>query len=179
MRISRFKQYTRINEMQNSTPEQYIKNALLKVKARLEQMFAQSPGGSGEVKKFGEKEKATGSIADLGVELESIEMSRFSRVLDNVKVKFSDEDNLYDLFIGIELSEGIPKDDKKFSVDDIKNCEITFKKYDKANPGEVLAEINDTVKIDDIDEDMLIELKIKLDEDAGEEPKDEFEIETE
>ena len=179
MRISRFNEYTRINEMHNDTPEQYIKNALLKVKAKVERMFAQSPGGQPDVRKFAQDDRSKSAIADLGVELESIEMSRYSRTLDNLKVKFSDEEYLYDLMIAIELSEAIPQNDKEFSVDDIENCVIKFKKYDKAEPGEVLAEIIDNVKLDDIDEDLLVELKLRLDEESGEAGEEEFEIETE
>ena len=179
MRIYRFMEYGRVNEAHNDPPEQYIKNALLKIKSKLERMFAQSPGGTPEVRKFGEKDKSPSTaIADLGVELESIEISRHSRNFENVRVKFSDEQNLYDLMVAIRLADALPSNDKEFSVDDIDKCVIKLKKYDKAEPGEVLAEIIDNVKVDDIDEDLLVELKLKLDEESGEEPEDEFQIET-
>jgi hypothetical protein len=182
MRISRFKDYGRINEMHNETPEQYIKNALLKVKHKIEKMFAGAPGSDEtQVRRFAQDDqgKSGSTIAELGVELESIEMSRYSRTLDNVRVKFSDEESLYDLMIGIELSEAVPEKDKEFSVDDIKNCVVKFKKYDKHEPGEVVAEITNNVKLEEIDEDLLVELKIRLDEESGEEEGQGFEIETE
>ena len=181
MRISRFEEYQGINEMHNDTPEQYIKSALLKVKRNIEKIFAGAPGSDEpKVRKFDQGEEgSTNTIADLGISLESIELSRHSRTLDNLRVKFSDEEHLYDLMIGIELSEAVPEKDKEFSSDDIKNCVVKFKKYDKHEPGEVLAELIDNIKLDDIDEDLLVELKIRLDEESGEGQDEEFEIETE
>jgi len=181
MRISRFKEYQGINEMHNDTPEQYIKIALLKVKRNIEKIFAGTPGSEEpKVRRFsqGEEGGSVNTIADLGINLESIELSRHSRTLDNLKVKFSDEEFLYDLMIGIELSEAVPEKDKEFSSDDIKDCVVKFKKYDRHEPGEVLAELIDNIKLDDIDEDLLVELKIRLDEESGEGEDEEFEIET-
>ena len=61
----------------------------------------------------------------------------------------------------------------------LKKCYIKFKKYDKHEPGEVLAELSKNIKIEEINEDFLVALKIELDEQSGDEEKDEFEIETE
>lgn len=176
MKIIKFSDYNKINENQTETPEEYIKNVLIKIKNKLQRMFQTSD--ESEVQGF---EQKTGEMnfAQMGVELESLEMSRYSRTLDNVKLKFSDEQFLYDLMIAIHISEAVPKNGKEFKSDDIKKCYIKFKKYDKHEPGEVLAELSKNIKIEEINEDFLVALKIELDEQSGDEEKDEFEIETE
>jgi len=176
MKIIKFSDYNRINENQTETPEEYIKTVLIKIKNKLQRMFQTSD--ESEVQGF---EQKTGEMnfAQMGVELESLEMSRYSRTLDNVKLKFSDEQFLYDLMIAIHISEAVPKNGKEFKSDDIKKCYIKFKKYDKHEPGEVLAELSKNIKIEEINEDFLVALKIELDEQSGDEEKDEFEIETE
>lgn len=176
MKIIKFSDYNKINENQTETPEEYIKTVLIKIKNKLQRMFQTSD--ESEVQGF---EQKTGEMnfAQMGVELESLEMSRYSRTLDNVKLKFSDEQFLYDLMIAIHISEAVPKNGKEFKSDDIKKCYIKFKKYDKHEPGEVLAELSKNIKIEEINEDFLVALKIELDEQSGDEEKDEFEIETE
>lgn len=182
MKIIKFSEYNRINENLTETPEEYIKIALLKIKNKLQKMFA-SDEEAEEVQGFEEKseEDSTSnmSFAKMGIELESLELSRYSRTLDNVKLKFSDEEFLYDLMIAIHIKEAVPKKDKEFKAEDIKKCYIKFKKYDKHEPGEILAEIAKNIKIEEIDEDFLVALKIELDEQSGEEDSEEFKIETE
>jgi hypothetical protein len=177
MRIVKFKNFFSINENINDTPEEYIKVVLLQIKKKLEKMF--ETDDTQEVRKFSEEEPGTTSFADMGVELESIEMSRYSKTLDNVKIKFSDEEFLYDLLIGIDIKEAVPKQDQKFDIKDIKKCFIKFKKYDKHDPGEILGELTDNIKIEEISQELLIELKLKLDEQSGDEEEEEFKIETE
>lgn len=178
MKVVKFSEFS-LNENLNDTPEQYIKVILLQIKKKLENIFAPEEEGDVEVvKKFSDEEEPT-TLAEMGVELESLEISRYSRTLDNLKLKFSDADFLYDLMIGIDIKEAIPKKDKQFDLKDVKKCFIKFKKYDKTEPGEVLAELTDNIKIEDINQDLLVELKIKLDEQDGESEGEKFEIETE
>ena len=178
MRIIPFSEYYKLNETINDNPEQYIKTILLQIKNKLEKMF-QTESEEG-VKKFSkEKESEEMNFAELGLQLQSLELSRYSKTLDNVKLKFSDEEYLYDLLIGIDIKEAVPKNDKQFKLEDIKTCFIKFKKYDLHEPGEVLAELTDNIKIKDIDEDLLVSLKLKLDEQTGEGETEQFEIETE
>jgi hypothetical protein len=71
------------------------------------------------------------------------------------------------------------KEDKKenFSDKDIKNCIIKFKKYDIEH-FELIGQIGPKkTKIEDINEELLVDLKIELDEEFGE-SDEEFEIET-
>ena len=54
-----FKYSEFINENLADTPEQYVFNALSKLKSKLEKMFAHAEADKeGEVKRFGEPEKA-------------------------------------------------------------------------------------------------------------------------
>jgi len=176
MKVTRFSEFRMVAEAVNDTPEQYVKIALQKIRNKIQKMFDQTAGQ--EVRRFGERDGAKGTLAELGIELESIEMSRYSKTLDNLKVKFSDEEHLYDLMIAIDLREAMPNGEDQFEADDIKECYIKFKKYDKHEPGEVLAEIIDNVKIKDVDEDFIVSLKIRMDEESGDEGGEEFEIET-
>ena len=84
-----------INENLEDTPEQYAFNALSKLKRKLEKMFAHSEADEkGEIKRIGEKDKENNnnmSFVDLGIQLQSIELSKYSKIYDNIKMKFSDE----------------------------------------------------------------------------------------
>ena len=107
------------------------------------------------------------SLTDMGLRLESSESSNYSAILDNVSMKFSDEDGWYSLFIGISLEEAKPEDSEKdFSDEDIKECSVKFKKYNLDD--NLVGVIGPrTVKCDDVNEEMLVNLKIELDEDSG------------
>jgi hypothetical protein len=181
MKIIKFNNFNRLNEDLNDTPEQYIKGALIKIKNKLEKMFEAPESDQNKIQNYSQKqeEESKTSLYKSGLEIESLELSRYSRTLDNVKLKFSDDEFLYDLMVAIDLKEALPKNGKQFNTDDIKKCFIKFKKYDKHEPGEVLGEITDNVNIDEINEDFLISLKLKLDEESGESSEEEFKIETE
>jgi hypothetical protein len=178
-RVYKYHEY--LFETMNDVPEQYVANVFRKLKKKFEEMFAFDYIEGGEVKKFGEvrdredkKEKM--SLKDFNLELQSCEFSKYSKIFDNLRVKFSDEQFLYDLLVTIDLKDAIPKDKEvDFSSSDIKECQLKFKKYDVDN-FELIGELTKTVEIEKIDEDLLVELKIEIDKDFGE--KEEFEIET-
>lgn len=189
MKIRRFIDF--VNEEFNDTPETYIESTLRQIKKKIDDMF-EFEGKSQEeqdqeqkpkfksaeaAKKEGEGKEKSMTLKDLGVRLESSEISKYSKQYDNLTVKFSDDAATYNLFIMIELKEAIPVDpDKDFSNDDIEKCYIKFKKYD-LDTFEVIGQITKNVKIKNIDEEFLINLKIELDEKFGEEGE-EFSIET-
>ena len=187
MKIRKFIEF--INEEFNDTPETYIETALKSIKKKIDDMFDfQKEEGEEEekpkeisvkaAKAEGKKKKESMSLKDLGVRLESSEISKYSKQYDNLTVKFSDDEATYNLFIMIELKNAIPKDpEADFSIDDIEKCYIKFKKYD-LDTFEVVGQLSKNVPIKDIDEEFLINLKMELDEnfDEGEE---EFSIETE
>lgn len=180
-KIYRYFEY--LKENIQDTPETYVESALRKLENRLKNMFETDKVEGGEVKKYGEvkdkerKEKGEMSFKDLGLELQSLELSKYSKVYDNVKMKFTDEKFLYDMTFTIDLKDAVPTDNTKdFSDKDIENCQIKFKKYDQDNFN-ILGQLTKTAKISDIDEEYLVNLKIEIDEDGGSE--EEFEIETE
>jgi hypothetical protein len=182
MRIIKYSEF--IKEEFNDTPEQYIEVALNKIKKRIEKMFdyedlEEDPDRViklDDVRKKDEEEKKV-SFSDLGLRLESSEISKYSELYDSLTVKFTDDLATYNLWIMIELKEGISKDpNKDFSNGDVKKCFIKFKKYDKVT-FDVIGQITKTVEIDKLDEDFLVDLKIELDEEFGDEG-DELEINT-
>jgi len=184
MKIRKFIEF--INEEFNDTPESYIKIALTNIKKKIDKMFEdqidledEKEGNSSIMKaKANAKDKSKITFRDLGVQLEDSEVSTYSKISDSLIIKFSDASFAYDLIFLIELKEGMPKDPTKdFSYKDIENCFIKFKKYDKETL-ELFDTLTKNVKIKDIDEEFLIDLKIELDEESGDEDE-KLEIETE
>lgn len=167
------------------TPETYVHTVLKKLKKRIEKMFTAAEVEDGEIKRFDQvegeekKEKGEMSFQDLGLQLQSIELSKYSKSYDNVKLKFSDEEFLYDMTFTIDLRDALPQDkEKDYSDKEVKKCQVKFKKYSLDDFELVAGPLVKTAEIDKIKEEYLIELKIELDEsDEGE--KEEFEIETE
>ena len=182
-----------LNEELNDTPESYVEVALKQIKRKIDKMFefqeneeqpedqpmSEEDDNSKSVKraKAESKDRSKMSLKDLGVRLESSEISKYSKMYDNLTVKFSDDDATYNLYIAIDLKEALPKDaTKDFSYKDIEKCYIKFKKYD-LDTFEVIGQITKNVEIKKIDEDFLIDLKIEMDDEFGDE--EEFKIETE
>ena len=182
-----------LNEELNDTPESYVEVALKQIKRKIDKMFefqeneeqpedqpmSEEDDNSKSVKraKAESKDRSKMSLKDLGVRLESSEISKYSKMYDNLTVKFSDDDATYNLYIAMDLKEALPKDaTKDFSYKDIEKCYIKFKKYD-LDTFEVIGQITKNVEIKKIDEEFLIDLKIEMDDEFGDE--EEFKIETE
>ncbi len=181
-KVYKYTEYLKENIL--DTPETYIHTLLVKLKNRIEKMFAYAEVEDGEIKRYGEvqdldrKEKGELSFKDLGLQLQSLELSKYSKVYDNVKMKFSDAEFLYDITFTVDLRDAIPNgNNKDYSDSDIKKCQIKFKKYSLNDFELVAGPLVKTAEIDKIDEEYLIELKIEL-EGSGEEGE-EFKIETE
>jgi hypothetical protein len=172
-----------ILESNYNSPESYVSDLLSKLKKRIESFFGDNVMDK-DVDSFDtsidrdKKESGKMSFQDLGLTLDSIEISKYSKMYDNLKFKFSDDQFLYDVTIIIDLKNALPEKDSEedFSTDDIKECFFKFKKYDTEN-FDLLGQLSKTVKIKDISEDLLISLKLELDEDSGSDEN--FEIETE
>lgn len=174
MQVKKFRNF--LNENVHDTPEEYVKMALTKLKKKIEKYFEVPPKSDGVIKlgdalKAGKEKKdnkSSISFNELGLSLESSEFSKYSSVFDSIKLIFKDEMNRYDLFITINLEEAVPKDkNKDFSENDIKKCFLKFKKYDLSKADELVGQINKNVEIDSIDEDLIVELKIELEEKFG------------
>lgn len=190
MKIIKFRDF--INEEFNDTPETYIVTALKKIKTKIDRMFDFQEEDQDEnpedenrevsaksikrAKEDSKKDKMT--FKDLGVRLESSEVSKYAKTCESLTVKFSDSEAMYNLYVMIELKNSLPEDpETEFTYKDIKKCFIKFKKYDLDN-FDVIGQITKNATLDDINEEYLISLKIELDEEFGE-GDEEFEIETE
>lgn len=180
MRVIKYNEF--IKENLQDTPENYISIVLSKLKKKIDRMFDYKEESEDQVLKPEELKKINSdnmSFKDLGVRLESSEISKYSKLYDSLTIKFTDDENTYTLIIMIDIKEAIPEDkEKDFDpLEDIKNCYIKFKKYD-LDTFDILGQLSKNVKIKDIDEDFIIDLKIEID-DKFDESEDEFEIETE
>jgi hypothetical protein len=171
-----------IKENLQDTPENYISIVLNKLKKKLDKIFDYREDSDDTVLKPEELQRVKSdkmTFKDLGVRLESSEVSKYSKLYDSLTIKFSDDQNTYTLIIMIDIKEAIPEDkEKDFDpLEDIKKCYVKFKKYD-LDTFEILGQMDKNVKIKDIDEDFIIDLKIEID-DKFDQSDDEFEIETE
>ena len=187
MKIRKFIEF--INEEFNDTPESYIETALKQLQKKIGKMFEdqtdleENEDEDVEKKSSIQKAKSKGkekklSFKDLGVQLESSEISKYSKMYDSLTIKFSDANATYNMLLLIDLKSGMIKDpEKDFSFEDIEDCFIKFKKYD-LDTFEVVGQMTKNVKIKDIDETFLVDLKIELDEKFGDE-EEKLEIETE
>lgn len=172
------------------TVENYSNSLLSVLKKRIDKMFefqAEPEEGSEEekmtVKKpniTSKKDQAKPTFKEFGVRLDSSEISKKNT---NLTVKFSDDENTYSIFVKVDTSEvandiaaAAGEEGKDFSIDDIKKCHVTLKKYD-INTFEVVGQLDKNVEVKGLDEEYLINLKIELDDMFGEEEK--LEIETE
>jgi hypothetical protein len=191
MKIRKYIEF--IKEELQDTPENYVSTVLTYLKRKLDKMFEQDEDSSDEVsdseikrpEDIKKKNKDKMTFKDLGVRLESSEISKYSKLYDSLTIKFTEGNDseqgasTYTLIIMIDLKEAIPEDkEKDFDpLEDIEKCYIKFKKYD-IDTFEVIGQISKNVKIKNIDEDFLIDLKIEIDEkfSSGD---DEFKIETE
>ena len=182
MRIKKFKLFTEsINvDLTYDTPSQYISVALKKLQSKINRIFEYEPEKAGEmgepIKSPKSKEKEDEiTFRDLMINIDSSEISNYSKSNDSLTVTFSDSNYVYKLIIIINLKEGIPTDkEKDFSFKDVKNCFLKLKKYD-INSYDIIGELSKNVKISDIDEQFLIKLKMELDDDFSDE--EEFKIE--
>lgn len=177
MKIIKYTEF--IKEELNDTPENYISIVLTEIKRKIDKIFdykVKEPSDILSPDELKKKDSKKMSLIDFGIELESSEISKYSKLYDSLTVKFSDTLYTYTLIVIIDIKEALPKDpEKDFETDDIKKCYIKFKKYD-ISTFDIIGQISKNIEIKDINEDFLIDLKLELDEKFGDE--EEFKIET-
>lgn len=186
MKIRKYKDF--LNEELNDTPESYIDVALKVLKKKIDKMFESDEEDNSEENQDGKsikrakadsKGKSGMTFKDLGVRLESSEISKYSKMYDNLTVKFSDDNSTYNLLIAIDIKEAIPKDpEADFSYEDIEKCYIKFKKYN-IDTFEVIGQLTKNTSMKEIDQDFIVNLKIELDEMFGDDDQEELKFETE
>ena len=188
MKIRKFTEFIN-EELMNDTPESYVEMVLSQLKRKIDKIF-EYQDGEVEVSEDDEEEKSIRkakqdskkkgkmTFKDMGLSLESNEISKYSKLYDSLTVKFSDNlESWYSLIVMIDIKEALPKDaTKDFKMEDIKMAYVKFKKYD-ANTDDLIGQITRNIEIKKIDEDFLIDLKIEIDDKFGDE--EEFKIETE
>lgn len=175
-----------INENVYDSPHGYIKARLLQIEQKIKDIFQTDFTDQDEVESFTKKsvqdKKKEGKISfdQLGITEYTIQKSNYSKIQDSVKVRFFDQYYMYDLIFFLDLKDGVSKEaDKDFKLEDIKDCFVKFKKYDQSS--KLLAQIPPkTIEIDKLSSDLLIELKIEIDESSPSSTDEgEFKIETE
>lgn len=170
MKISKFLEY--IKENMNDTPENYAEQALRSILEKIKKMFPEDENQQeteDEVISFAqaramgdkkEKDEKNLKFKDYGTRLVDIALSRTASTLT---LKLEEENSWYSLIFMIDLKDAVPKDQSTdFTYEDIENCKVKFKRYNKADQIEGIP-VEKTVKISDIDEDLLVELKIDVD----------------
>lgn len=183
MKIIKFTEFIK-EELVNDTPETYVELALKQLKKKIEKIFEfqeeENDSEEAEEKtikkaKIESKDKSKMSLRDMGVRLESSEISKYSKMYDNLTIKFSDPEAWYNLYLAIDIKDTYKSTTKDYQYEDIEKCFVKFKKYD-LDTNDVIGQITKNVEIKKIDEDFLIDLKIEIDDKFGDE--EEFEIET-
>jgi hypothetical protein len=123
------------------TPETYIKGKLNQLKIAIDQLFDEEATGleedekpetisKGKARDNDRKKKGKLSMVDMGVTLDSSEISLYSQTDDTLTVKYSDQEGTYNLLFSINIKDGISKDpNADFSEDDITKIFVKFKKY--------------------------------------------------
>lgn len=180
MKILKYTQF--LNEELNDTPDSYVFICLKQIKAKIDKMFDfqneeenKKDGKSISDARKHSRDKSKLTLKDMGVTLESSEISKYSKLYDSLTVKFSDDNAWYNLFIAIDYKEALPKDNENFSYEDIKKCYVKFKKYN-SDTNEIDGQVDKNIDISEISEDFLIDLKVEIDEKFGD--QEEFKIET-
>lgn len=131
------------------TPEHLTEKALEKVKNRLEELF----------------DEQNGTFTEMGLELNSSEFTKFNTNNMAYNLKYSDENFFYNLYVMVQFSDAIPtSDENDFTMKDIQQCFVKFKKYDM-DDFKIVYEISENTELDKIDETYLTNLKIESDKD--------------
>lgn len=177
-----------------------IDNVLRTLKTKLEKLFGKESSKDDEVKKFNKKSESD-TFEELGAELQSLELSKYTKITHTLKLKFSCEDEsgsyLYDFLFSVNLenlkkkttaapAQGVaPAQGQAPATQDqgekevsIEICKVIVKKYDEEDFA-LLGQIEkDEVEIKDIDGKFLVEMKNEIDEktQTEEEGEEEFEI---
>ena len=185
MKIIKFSEF--LNENVHDSPEEYIKIRLSKLKSKIEKYFESVEPVDDDLTKMSDalkrgkdqdSKKSKLSLAELGLNLESSEFSKYSAINDSIKFIFTDSEARYDLYITIPLDLAVPKDKTKdFTDKDIKSCFVKFKKYELEN-FTLIGHISKNSEIDSIDEEFIVDLKIELDDEFNTDIE-KIEIETE
>jgi hypothetical protein len=190
MKVIKFSEF--LSENFNDSPETFVANALQKLKIKIDSFFdergekaTQEQNPSKSIKRVSDtikQKKESGekiSLKELGVNLEDSQISKYSKTGESLTVWFSDPEGTYRLYVMVNLEDAVPKDNtKEFTDKDIKKVFVRFKKYNFED--QYVGEVTKNTNIKDIDQEFLIDLKIKVDKEySGGEEGEGLEFETE
>lgn len=99
-----------------------------------------------------------GTLAANGAELGKIERSLANAIDKNLIFEFSDEEFFYQVYVILSLQD--------VGVDVLDECYVKVKKYD-AGDMTLLRTLAEDVKVSDLNEDKILELFAKLDEESS------------
>lgn len=165
----------------NDAPEVYIVNALKKIQRKLEKLFDNDkenverdisdidssigPDGITDRSKVDKKDKDTDkTLSEMGASLEASDIIRSSSTHKSLVMKFSQVNFYYSLYIQINLKQVLELMDKgeELSDESIQRCYIKMKKINMDSYEEV-GSINRNVYIAEVDESLIVDMKLELD----------------
>jgi hypothetical protein len=158
--------------LENSEGEVTLNRKLDEIELIVKKMFKSED-------EFEESKSGEGSNVIDGVFLESIDRSKSAKTYKELKVFLFDDEFRYDLIFRINLEKVIVPKGQTFNPEDLKTCDIEFKRYYEGEQplGVVEKKEFEIDKIEsDLFEELISEIEEKYPSDRGE---DEFSIETE
>ena len=141
MKVNKILKYIEfLKEEKVDTPETYIKGKLMQLDSAIVELFEGESSeeeeeqpetiSKGKARDNDRKKKKKLSMVDMGVTLDSHEVSVYSPTDPTLTVKYTDQEGTYDLLISINIADAVPKDPNvNFTSDDVKKLYIKFKKY--------------------------------------------------
>jgi hypothetical protein len=172
MKITKFHEY--IKETLNDTAEDYVEQALRDILDKINDMFPEDENEDSEdelisfaqARKKGDEKAAAAkkiNFKDYGAELIDANISRQAATLT---VTIEEAEAWYKIYFMIDIKQAVPTGTEDFDFEKIKDCRVKFVRYN--NGDKIDKKISETVPLKEIDEDMLIELKLKVDGDKTE-----------
>ena len=172
MKITKFHEY--IKETLNDTAEDYVEQALRDILDKINDMFPEDENEESEdelisfaqARKKGDEKAAAAkkiNFRDYGAELIDANISRQAATLT---VTIEEAEAWYKIYFMIDIKQAVPTGTEDFDFEKIKDCRVKFVRYN--NGDKIDKKISETVPLKEIDEDMLIELKLKVDGDKTE-----------
>lgn len=161
------KYYDFIKEELSDTPQSYIKNKLKQLQKAFNDLFEDESENVEDAEfisiEDAKKNKKSGKkLSDLGVKMDSSEISLYSQTDDSLTIKYSDDEASYTMIIFINIKEGLEKGNN-FSEDDIKKIDVKFKKY--LNDIDLIGETRYSINIDRKDGEFMF--SVSEDEEEG------------
>ena len=139
--MSRIKKYNDfLNEKYEESPDFRIKSFFEELEKNIRNWFVE------------------GTLAANGAELGKIERSLANAIDKNLIFEFSDEEFFYQVYVILSLQE--------VGEDELDECFVKVKKYEIQDMT-LLRTLGEDVKVSDLNEDKILELFNKLDEESG------------